>query len=99
AMDESQAAAHYKRAVAIQEGKAGGFWVPILCHLALRGHSDAMVELPSWLSHSGRLADLGSTADSFSAAGLYRRAFRKGNARATQHMAMFCFNRGDLQSY
>jgi TPR repeat protein len=89
----------YLKALRIQEGKAGGLWMPIMWHLALRGHTDAMIELASWFSGSGYLKDLGSAADKFSAAGLYRNAYRAGNPRAAQHMAMICFNRNDLSGY
>ncbi len=98
-MDPLRAERLYQRAVNIQERRANGFWVPIMWHLALRGHGAAMVDLAARYSESNRLADLGSPADSFSAAGLYRRAWRKGEHRAAQHMAMGCFNRNDLVGY
>jgi TPR repeat protein len=89
----------YQRAVDIREGNANGHWVPIMWHLALRRHPDAMIDLAHWFSEGNRLADLGAAKDSFSAAGLYRRAWRHGHARAAQHLAMGCFNRRDLNGY
>jgi len=40
-----------------------------------------------------------SAADPYSAAGLARRAFRKGDPIAAYNIAMSCFNRGDLKGY
>ena len=68
-------------------------------HLALRGHTGAMIELASWFSDDGSANALGVSADPFSAAGLYRRALRKGNPRAAQRLAMHSFNLNDLTGY
>ena len=76
-----------------------GLWVPIVWHLAFRKNTDAMIELADWLTDDNSRAALGSPADSFSGAGLYRRAYRAGEARAAQHLAMGCFNRNDLMGY
>ena len=89
----------HDRAWRLRERRSGGLWLPIFWHLALRGHTDAMIDLAAWFSDDNRPASLGTSADAFSAAGLYRRAFRKGNARAAQHMAMACFNRKNLSGY
>jgi TPR repeat protein len=97
--DDARADKLYLKALNIREGNANGLWVPILQHLALRGHSGAMIDLANWFCGSNSLRDLGATADAFSAAGLYRRAYRKGDARAAQHLAMGCFNRNDLRGY
>jgi hypothetical protein len=83
----------------IRERRTGGLWLPIMWHLALRGHTDAMIELASWLSDDNNRSSLGKASDPFSAAGLYRRAYLKGNARAAQHMAMSCFNRRNMPGY
>jgi len=83
----------YDRASRILEGRGNGFGEPILWHLALRRHTEAMLWLASVIDPRG------GPADSFSQAGLERRAFRLGNARAGQHAAMTCFNRGDLAGY
>jgi len=58
-----------------------------------------MIDLAAWFADDNSPASLGTCADAFSAAGLYRRAFRMGNTRAAQHMAMACFNRNNLRGY
>lgn len=68
-------------------------------HLALRGHTGAMIELAAWFSDNNKREAFGSFSDPFSAAGLYRRAYRKGDARAAQHVAMSSFNRNDMIGY
>jgi hypothetical protein len=92
AMDEARADRMYERADAILDGQRNGHGEPILWHLALRRHVDGMLAL------AGRLA-AGRAADPFSGTGLARRAFRLGSDRAGQHLAMDCFNRGDLAGY
>lgn len=89
----------YLKVEQIRESKRCGLWVPIIEHLALRGHAQAMIELADWCSRSTQLRDLGVASDSFSAAGLYRRAYRKGDPRAANNMAMSCFNLGNMQGY
>lgn len=68
-------------------------------HLALRGHADAMIDVAAWYSDDNDVKSLGTAADPFTPAGLYRRAFRKGSSRAAQHMAMATFNRNNLMGY
>lgn len=58
-----------------------------------------MIELADWLSADDSLQKMGKPADAFSAAGLYRRAWRKGDARGASNMAMSSFNRDDLAGY
>jgi hypothetical protein len=87
----------YQQALNIQYGKERGLWLPKMTALALRGHSDAMVDLADWLA--GDDSELGSAAASLSAASLYNRAYRKGNARAAHNLAMTLFNRNDLFGY
>jgi hypothetical protein len=87
----------YVRAIAIREGEAVGLWLPKIRALALRGHADAMTELADWLAGEDEQAR--SAANPFSAAGLYRRAYRKGQPRAAHNLAMTCFNRDDLAGY
>lgn len=89
----------YLKAQQIREGIRPGLWVPIIQHLALRGHTEAMIELADWYSRSTQLRDLGVASDGFSAAGLYRRAYRKGDPRAANNMAMSFFNLGNMQGY
>jgi len=86
----------YLRALNIREGRARGLWLPKMWHLAIRGHSNAMIELADWLSDGHQL---GSLSGNFSAAGLYRRALHKGNPRAAHNMAMTYFNRNDMVGY
>ena len=83
----------YARAISILDGKANGFGVPILFHLALRGMSDAMIALSNELSGGGAIAD------PFSQRGLCRRAWRRGDTTGAQNLAVDCFNRHDLQGY
>jgi hypothetical protein len=89
----------YLRALAIRYERHVGKWLPIVWHLALRGHAGAMIELADWFSNDGSADPFGTPADWFSAAGLYRRAYRKGETRAAQHMALSCFNRNDMVGY
>jgi len=89
----------YERATAILDGKANGFGEPILWHLALRRNPAAMIDLANRLSCSNQLSDLGRTGDAWSAAGMYHRAYRMGEHRAAQHLAVGCFNRRDLAGY
>ena len=89
----------YDRALHIREHRSGGLWMPIIWHLALRGHTDAMIDLAAWFSDDNGPTSLGMPSDTYSAAGLYRRAFRKGNVRASQHLAMAHFNRNNMRGY
>jgi hypothetical protein len=97
--DNPPADRHYVKALAIRYERHVGKWLPIMWHLALRGHSGAMIELADWFSNEGSADPFGTPANAFSAAGLYRRAFRNGDNRAAQHMAMICFNRNDMAGY
>ena len=89
----------YENALLIQHGERIGAWLPKVWHLAARGHSDAMVELADWLSKDNSLESFGKTSDAFSPAGLYYRAYRRGNARAAYNAALTCFNRSDMAGY
>jgi hypothetical protein len=89
----------YLRALSIRHDRGIGLWMPIIWHLALRGHTGAMIELADWFSGDDSLKNVGTTADAFSAAGLYCRAWRKGEPRAAGNMAISCFNRGDMAGY
>ncbi|WP_294277984.1 hypothetical protein [uncultured Sphingomonas sp.] len=97
--DETAANRLYLRGLAIRYERHPGKWLPIFWHLALRGHTGAMIELADWFSNEGSADLFGTPADAFSAAGLYRRAYRKGDARAAQHMAMRSFNWNDMAGY
>ncbi|WP_156681109.1 hypothetical protein [Sphingomonas profundi] len=83
----------YDRASAILDGNAVGLGEPMLWHLALRRHTEAMLAL------SGRIRPAGKPADPYSQIGLERRAFRLGNERAAQNLAMTHFNKRDLAGY
>jgi len=89
----------YRRALTIREANGHGLWLPIMWHLALRGHAEAMIDLAGWLSGENGYENLGVASDGFSAAGLYRREWRKGAERAARIMAMSCFNGNDLPGY
>ncbi|HXS29255.1 MAG TPA: hypothetical protein VN755_00345, partial [Steroidobacteraceae bacterium] len=81
----------YVRAIAIRDGEGCGLWLPKIRALAVRGHTDAMIELADWLADDDDLG--GALADPFSAIGLYRRAYRRGEPRAAHNLAMTYFNR------
>jgi len=83
----------YERASAILNGLGNGLGGPVLWHLSLRRHGDAILDL------AARLRDGGRPADPFSQAGLQLKAYRLSPARAAQHAAMSCFNRNDLPGY
>jgi hypothetical protein len=90
----------YFKAWRIRESHEPGIWVPIMWRLALRGYSEAMIDLGEWFCREGKWPGaLGRRGDSFSAAGLYYRAFRMGNARAAQHLAVHYFNTGNMRDY
>ncbi|RYY42562.1 MAG: hypothetical protein EOP59_09735 [Sphingomonadales bacterium] len=89
----------YAKAQQILHERRVGLWMPIMWHLALRGHTDAMIELADRFSDDNSLKAFGAPSRPFSAAGLYRRAARKGDARAARNAAMSCFNRNDLAGY
>lgn len=91
-MNQEYADQLYKRADAILDGYRNGWGEPILWHLALRRHTDAMLALAI------RISD-GKVFDPFSRSGLGRKAFRLGSKRAAQHLAMNCFNKGNLAGY
>jgi len=53
----------------------------------MQGDTEAMIDLACWFCETDTWpGKLGAQADSFSAAGLYYRSFRRGNARAAQHL-------------
>ena len=89
----------YLRGMAVRYGRRPGSWMPMMWHLALRGHTGAMIELADWLSDENSAEAFGKPADAFSAAGLYHRAYRKRDARAANNAAMSCFNRNDMIGY
>lgn len=89
----------YLRGLAIRYEGHRGLWMPIMWHLALRGYPGAMIELADWFSADASVESMGAVADAFSAAGLYRRAYLKGDARAAKNFAVSHFNRGDLHGY
>ena len=89
----------YERAWLIRDGLAHGLWLPIVRLLAHRRHTLAAVVLADWYADAGGARDLGPAADPFSAAGLYRRAFRQGSVLAARNQAIDRFNRNDLHGY
>lgn len=91
-IDPDRADQLYAEALGIQAEGNPGLWVPRMRYLAMRNYGYAMVELARW--H----ADVGGEHDPI-ALRLYRRAYRLGHAQAAQHMAMACFNRGDMKGY
>ena len=97
--DNAAANRLYLKALAVRYERHLGLGMPIMWHLALRGHTGAMIELADWFSNNNSVQSFGTPADAFSAAGLYYRAFRKGDARAATNAAMSCFNRNDMIGY
>ncbi|MEO5494893.1 MAG: hypothetical protein ABIR08_12815 [Sphingomonas sp.] len=92
----------YLKALNIQDGRARGFWVPLMRHLMLRGHAGAMIALGHWYTEGNDPRDLDGIGDPYAAANLYYRVWRKGGvegARAAHSFAISYFNRGDLQRY
>lgn len=81
------------RSHTIRDHRRAGFYMPILRHLALRGHPEAMLDLSANLPGGGR------RSDGFSQVGLACRAYRHGVASGAQHLAMQAFNRRDLAGY
>ncbi|MEG3176101.1 hypothetical protein U1872_07665 [Sphingomonas sp. RB3P16] len=97
--DETPEDRLYLKGLAIRDRQRVGLWQPIMWHLALRGHVGAMIELADWFSDDDSISSVGKSADPFCAAGLYRRAYKKGDARAARNAAMGCFNRNDMIGY
>lgn len=89
----------YIKALSIRHERGRGLWMPIMWHLALRGHTGAMIELADWFCGDDAAKNVGKASDAFSAAGLYYRAYRKRDARAARNMAISCFNRSDMAGY
>ena len=89
----------YLKGLGVRYDRDFGLWMPVMWHLALRGHTGAMIELADWFSTDSSTKSFGTPADPFSAAGLYYRAYRKGDARAANNAAMSCFNRNDMTGY
>lgn len=97
--DDTPANRLFLKGLAIRYERRLGKWLPIMWHLALRGHAGAMIELADWFSNDGSADPFGTPAAAFSAAGLYRRAYKLGDLRAAQHMALSRFNRNDIAGY
>ena len=89
----------YLKGLSVRYERHTGLWMPIMWHLALRGHAGAMIELADWYSADDSATAFGKPADPFSPAGLYYRAYLKGQARAAINAAMSCFNRNDMIGY
>jgi hypothetical protein len=99
ATDNAAADRLYSKALSILHEGRVGLWLPKIRALALRGHTDAMVELADWLSSDNSAAAFGRPIEAFGAAGLYYRAYRQGCARAAYNAAMSRFNRNDMAGY
>lgn len=89
----------YLKGLAIRYDRHIGLWMPVMWRLALRGHTGAMIELADWFSHNNSAKTFGKPARIFSAACLYYRAYKRGDARAANNAAMSCFNRNDMIGY
>jgi TPR repeat protein len=97
---ESREDCLFDRAVDILEGRANGFGLPILHHLALRGHSSAMLWLAGAWTQDAERSKFGRFSDPCSAIGLMRRALRLGDSNGAQNLAMtYYFNTGNLAMY
>lgn len=84
----------YEAAILTREqgGGARGFWQPLMRSLALRGHSDAMIEIADLLTETGTIVPLEAFA-------LYYRAYKAGDGRAAYNLAISYFNLNDLTRY
>ena len=71
--DDSAGNRLYLKGLGIRYKHRVGLWMPIMWHLALRGHTGAMIELADWFSADDSAKAFGKAADAFSAAGLYHR--------------------------
>ena len=92
----------FERARAIMERRANGFYMPILHHLARRGHAPAMLGLAGLFTRGNDPADLGVASRAGTPAWLYRRVWLRGGSDAclaAQNIAMSRFNIGDLHGY
>ena len=90
------------RAEMIMRRQGNGHYLPILDHLARRGHAPAMLELAGLFTRDNDAADLGAMSRVRTPAWLYRRVWWRGGADArfaAQNLAMSRFNIGDLQGY
>ncbi len=83
----------YLRALLIIDRRANGYFTPILQHLALRHHNDAMVQLANFADFLGKFWDYGSANN------LLYKAVRRGSWLAAQSLAMNSFNSNDLYRY
>ncbi len=59
----------YRKALGIIYERRTGRWLPIIRHLALRRHVDAMREWADWLSGESDTERFGSPADGYSPSG------------------------------
>jgi hypothetical protein len=92
----------FDRAEAIMEGRANGYYMPILGHLARRGHARVMLALAGSFSKGNDPAALGAMSRAGTPAWLYRRVWHRGGdyaPTAAQNLAMSLFNIGDLRGY
>ena len=69
------------------------FGEPIAWRLAIRCYGPALLSLANRKTQTGSRRELGRIANAFSPAGMTYRAYRRGEANATQNMAMSLFNR------
>lgn len=82
--------------------RANCHYMPILDHLARRGHAQAMLDLAGLFSRDNDPADLGSMPRVGMPAWRYRRVWRRGgeySAVAAQNLAMSYFNICGLRGY
>jgi hypothetical protein len=89
----------FLRALQILDGKASGFGLPKMRHLALRGYGAAMLDLANRETQNGLRNELGRISDRSSPLALTYRAYRMGEQNAAQNMAMSYYNVGDLAGY
>ncbi|OSZ68973.1 hypothetical protein CAP39_09090 [Sphingomonas sp. IBVSS1] len=97
AVSEEKLWQRWDRADAIRNRRANGRWLPILWHLALRGHGLSLLQLADWYTFHGEHP--GRMQDRFSPAGMMRHALRRQERFAGLHLALTCFNLGDLGGY
>ena len=65
--DDTARARLYLKGLSIRYERRCGLWLTIMWRLALRGHTDAMIELADWFSSDNDAKSFGTPADAFRA--------------------------------
>ncbi|MCW1404022.1 hypothetical protein OKA06_17555 [Novosphingobium sp. MW5] len=87
------------RAWKIAEDNGHGHRLPILHHLAMRGHELGLLDLANFQIIDGDRNTAGRLADGHSPVRLMYRAYKRGSPTAAQNMALTYFWLNDLCGY